>query len=99
MKPTEPLHVTCFAPSTVPGWAIPHGPVTNDVEAAFMAGSALNSLDSLVRSAPPWCRRQRLALKCSVVAVELAGRTEDEAQLRDCRAFPCPRWDDIAVDH
>lgn len=50
-----------------------------------MAGSALNSLDNLVRFDPPWAGawRQRLALKSAVAAAILAGRTEDEAQLRD----------------
>lgn len=72
-------------PPAVPGWAIPRGPVKSDAEAAFLAGSALNSLDNLVRNAPPWAGawRQRLALKCAAAAVALAGRTEDEAALRD----------------
>jgi len=49
----------------VPAWAAPRGPVVSDVEAAWMAGSALNSLDNLVRSDAPWLGawRQRLALK------------------------------------
>ena len=70
---------------TVPGWAIPRGPVSSDVEAAFLAGAALNSLDNLVRADPPWSGawRQRLALKCAAVLVALTGRTEDEAALRD----------------
>lgn len=69
----------------MPGWAIPRGPVGNDAEAAFLAGAALNSLDNLVRSEPPWAGawRQRLALKCAAAAASLAGRTEDEAALRD----------------
>jgi hypothetical protein len=72
-------------PPIVPGWAVPRGPVTSDAEAAFLAGSALNSLDNLVRSDPPWAGawRQRLALKCSAAAVSVVGRTEDEAALRD----------------
>ncbi|QEL26987.1 DUF1403 family protein (plasmid) [Bosea sp. F3-2] len=74
-----------FMPPAVPGWALPRGPVTSDVEAAFLAGAALNSLDNLVCTATPWAGawRQRMALKCAAAAVALAGRTEDEAQLRD----------------
>lgn len=74
-----------WTPPAVPGWAIPRRPVTSDAEAAFMAGSALNSLDNLARANPPWAGawRQRLALKCAAAAVSLAGRTEDEAALRD----------------
>lgn len=76
---------TAFAPPAVPAWAIPRSSAMNDVEAAFMAGSALNSLDNLVRAAPPWAGawRRRLALRCAAVAVKRVGRTEDEAQLRD----------------
>ena len=63
---TEPL---AFAapPPIVPGRAIPHGPVATTTEAAFLAGAALNCLDNLVRSAPPWSGawRQRLALKAA----------------------------------
>ncbi|MBB6413813.1 hypothetical protein HNQ71_006522 [Mesorhizobium sangaii] len=50
-----------------------------------MAGAALNALDMLLRSDPLWAGawRQRLALKSAAAAVRLAGRTEDEAALRD----------------
>ena len=70
---------------SVPGWAQPRGRVNSDVEAAFIAGAALNSLDNLVRMAPVWggAWRQRLALKCAATAVSIVGRTEDEAALRD----------------
>jgi hypothetical protein len=69
----------------VPAWAVPRGSVTNDADAAFLAGAALNALDMLVRMQPDWAGvwRQRLALKCAVSAVRLAGRSEDEAALRD----------------
>lgn len=69
----------------VPGWAVPRGPVDNDVEASYMAGSALNSLNNLVRSDAPWLGawRQRLALKGAAALVKLMRRTEDEAALRD----------------
>ena len=70
---------------SVPGWAQPRSPVASDVEAAFIAGVALNSLDNLVRTAPVWAGawRQRLALKCAAAAVSMVGRTEGEAALRD----------------
>ncbi|MAM93329.1 MULTISPECIES: DUF1403 family protein [Parvibaculum] len=73
------------SPPTVPGWAVPRGAVTSDAEAAFFAGSALNSLDNLVRSDPAWAGawRQRLALKCAAAAVSVVGRAEDEGALRD----------------
>ncbi|HEV2897172.1 MAG TPA: DUF1403 family protein [Pseudaminobacter sp.] len=71
--------------SRVPAWALPGASEINDADAAFLAGAALNSLDNLVRSEPAWAGawRQRLALRCAVVAVRLAGRSEDEAALRD----------------
>lgn len=69
----------------VPAWALPGRAVEHDTDAAFCAGAALNSLDFLVRSEPAWAGawRQRLALKCAAAAVRLAGRSEDEAALRD----------------
>lgn len=69
----------------VPAWALPKTAVESDVEAAFMAGSALNSLDNLVRSQANWLGawRQRLALKAAAASVKLMGRSEDEAALRD----------------
>jgi hypothetical protein len=69
----------------VPAWAVPRGPVESDVEAAWMAGSALNSLDNLVRSDPAWSGawRYRLALKAAAATVRLMRRSEDEAALRD----------------
>lgn len=72
-------------PPSVPGWAQPRGPVFSDVEAAFIAGAALTSLDNLVRGDPAWAGawRHRLALKCAATAVSMVGRTEDEAALRD----------------
>ncbi|MGA0565541.1 DUF1403 family protein [Ancylobacter sp. VNQ12] len=80
-----PLSPTPLAVPTVPGWAVPRGPVTDPVEAAFLAGGALTSLDNLVRSNPPWAGawRARLALSCAAAAVRQSGRAEDEAALRD----------------
>ncbi|MFK8254127.1 DUF1403 family protein [Ancylobacter terrae] len=69
----------------IPGWALPRGPVADPLEAAFLAGAALNSLDTLVRSEPGWAGawRARLALACAVGAARAAGRPEGEAGLRD----------------
>ena len=79
-----PSQVPVAVPA-IPGWALPRGPVTDPAEAAFLAGAALNSLDNLVRSNPPWAGawRARLALSCAAAAARHAGRTEDEAALRD----------------
>lgn len=82
--PIPPLPVPLAVP-TVPGWALPRGPVTDPAEAAFFAGAALNSLDNLVRGNPPWAGawRRRLALSCAAAAMSVVGRAEDEAALRD----------------
>ena len=69
----------------VPAWAMPRAAVESDLEAAYVAGSALNSLDNLVRCDAPWLGawRQRLALKAAAATVKLMRRTEDESALRD----------------
>jgi hypothetical protein len=81
----DPIASSSFIPPAVPGWARPRGPAPDVVAAAFHAGAALTSLDNLVRADPPWAGawRQRLALTCAAAAVAIAGRTEDEAALRD----------------
>lgn len=81
----EPSPAASPRPRRVPAWALPDGLVASDTDAAFYAGAALNSLDNLVRSEPVWAGawRQRLALKCAAAAVRIAGRSEDEAALRD----------------
>lgn len=73
----------------VPAWARPHRDIHHDVDAGYLAGAALNSLDNLVRSAPIWAGvwRQRLALKCAAAATRLHGRTEEESALRDAQLF------------
>lgn len=73
----------------VPPWARPRGDVMHDVDAAYLAGAALNSLNNLVRSAPVWAGvwRQRLALKSAAAATRLFGRTEEESALRDTQLF------------
>lgn len=73
----------------VPAWARPRGEVSRDVDGAYMAGAALNSLDNLVRAEPAWAGvwRQRLALKSAAAATRLLGRTEEESSLRDAHLF------------
>ncbi|TIN73705.1 MAG: DUF1403 family protein [Mesorhizobium sp.] len=85
MIPTAAPPLSPYQPPAVPAWALPRRPVTGDAEAAFLAGSALTSLDNLVRADLRWAGawRQRQALKAAAAAVRLAGRTEDEAALRD----------------
>jgi hypothetical protein len=69
----------------VPAWATPRVRTDDPVEAAFMAGSALNALDNLVRAEPEWdgAWRHRLALKAAAASMKLIGRSEDEPALRD----------------
>ncbi len=82
---------TCAVPK-VPAWARPRGEVQRDVDAAYVAGAALNSLDNLVRTEPSWAGvwRQRLALKAAVAATRLLGRKEEEGALRDAHFFRAP---------
>ncbi|RWB65795.1 DUF1403 family protein [Mesorhizobium sp.] len=79
------------APPTVPAWAFTAGGGPSDAAAAFQAGAALASLDTLARAQPAWAGawRQRLALKCAAASMRLAGRAEDEAALRDAWQL-CP---------
>lgn len=90
--PPTPMPVTVPA---IPGWALSRGPVTDPVEAAFLAGVALNSLDNLVRCDPPWAGawRARLALSCAAAAARQSGRPEDEAALRDAWMLRPPDGD------
>jgi hypothetical protein len=76
----------------VPAWARPRGEVFRDVDAGFLAGAALNSLDNLVRSAPDWAGvwRRRLALKSAAAATRLLGRAEQASALRDTHCFRAP---------
>jgi hypothetical protein len=69
----------------VPAWATPRARSQDPVEAAFMAGSALNALDNIVQAEPAWSGawRHRLALKAASACMTLIGRAEDEAALRD----------------
>ena len=64
-----------------PGWARASTPS----EAAFLAGAALSAISPIARNRHPlgelW--RQRLALINAAALARQAGRTEDEAELRD----------------
>ncbi|MER8996066.1 DUF1403 family protein [Mesorhizobium sp. M0678] len=74
-----------IAPPIVPAWALVADSGLSDADAAFRAGAALGALDTLARAQVSWAGvwRQRLALRCAAAAVRLAGRSEDEAALRD----------------
>ncbi|WP_363253890.1 DUF1403 family protein [Mesorhizobium sp.] len=87
----DPATASPTAPPTVPAWALAAGGSLHDADAAFQAGAALASLDTLARVRPTWAGawRQRLALKCAVTSMRLAGRAEDEAALRDAWQL-CP---------
>ncbi|SHF57397.1 Protein of unknown function [Devosia limi DSM 17137] len=69
--------------------------VLHDADAAYAAGSALNSLDNLVRQDFSWAGawRQRLALRNAAAAVNLSGRREDESALRDTHFLRDPGAD------
>lgn len=73
----------------VPVWARPRGEAQRDVDASYMAGAALSSLDNLVGQAPLWVGvwRQRLALKSAGEATRLLGRKEEVGELRDGHYF------------
>ncbi|MER9559477.1 DUF1403 family protein [Mesorhizobium sp. M0323] len=81
----NPATAAPAAPPALPAWALAPGRNACDADAAFQAGAALASLDSLARAQPAWSGawRQRLALKCAAASMRLAGRSEDEAALRD----------------
>ncbi|MFC5842800.1 DUF1403 family protein [Aminobacter ciceronei] len=81
----EPASHISFPVPRVPAWATPRARIEDPVEAAFMAGSALNALDNLVQAEPAWSGawRHRLALKAASACMTLIGRSEDEAALRD----------------
>ncbi|WP_309085718.1 DUF1403 family protein [Chelativorans sp.] len=77
---------------SVPAWAAGTEAVTDEAQAAFIAGAALTCLDLIIRSQPAWAGawRHRLALKCAAAAARIAGRREDEAALRDLWALRKP---------
>jgi hypothetical protein len=82
-------------PPSFPAWARAVNAPETDAEAAFLAGAALSRLDAIVRQNPPWAGvwRQRLALRAAATSVRRAGRTEDEAALRDALHLSRPGAD------
>ena len=73
------------SPAPFPTWARTKLAPETQAEAAFLAGAALARLDLLIRENPPWAGvfRRRLALAAAVASASRAGRSEDEAALRD----------------
>jgi hypothetical protein len=73
------------SPPPFPAWARPVNTPETEAEAAFLAGAALARLDAIVRENPAWAGvwRQRLGLSAAAASARRAGRTEDEASLRD----------------
>ena len=83
------------SPPPFPAWARAVNAPETEAEAAFLAGAALARLDAIVRQNPPWAGvwRQRLALSAAAANVRRAGRTEDEAALRDAFHLSRPGGD------
>jgi len=83
LAPTA-LTIPSWSPR-LPGWARPRNHDISESDAAYAAGTALKSLDDLIRAEPPWlgCWRDRLALKSACVAVRMLGRSEEETSIRD----------------
>ena len=79
----------------MPAWARAVNAPETEAEAAFLAGAALSRLDAIVRQTPPWAGvwRRRLALSAAAANVRHAGRTEDEAALRDAFHLSRPGGD------
>ncbi|MER8802281.1 DUF1403 family protein [Mesorhizobium sp. M0998] len=72
--------------ASVPSWLRRAVAAAQTVEdAAIACGAAIAALDALVRRDEKWAGawRQRLALGAAAATVRQAGRTEDEAALRD----------------
>lgn len=74
-----------YSPTIIPVWASDKKTAATEADAAFLAGSALNSLDSFIKENHAWsgCWRSRLALRCAISANQMLGRDADEAALRD----------------
>ncbi|RVC98579.1 DUF1403 family protein, partial [Mesorhizobium sp. M7A.F.Ca.ET.027.02.1.1] len=81
----DPATASPAAPPAVPAWALASAGAPSDADAAFRAGAALASLDTLARAQASWAGawRQRLALSCAAASMRLVGRAEDAAALRD----------------
>ncbi|WP_246501511.1 DUF1403 family protein [Mesorhizobium caraganae] len=83
----QPLGAAPIAPmATVPSWLRRAIETSQNLEdAAIAAGAAIGALDAIIRRQERWTGawRQRLALAAAAVTARQAGRTEDEAGLRD----------------
>jgi hypothetical protein len=66
-------------------WTRPKGEISENVDAAFLAGASLAALDARVRAQTPFdgVWRNRLALRAAVAHARLLGRREGEGELRD----------------
>ncbi len=85
MDSLAPAPTTSTWPHRLPAWAVSRGRDISEADAAFAAGTALKSLDDLIRTDPPWlgCWRDRLALKSAATAARMLVRSEEEAAIRD----------------
>jgi hypothetical protein len=74
-----------YSPTIIPAWASDRKNAVTEADAAFLAGSALNSLDGFIKKDHAWtgCWRSRLALRCAISANQMLGRETEEAALRD----------------
>jgi hypothetical protein len=74
-----------ISPRPLPAWARAKGEISQDVDAAFLAGAGLAALDARVRAEASFAGlwRNRLALRAAVAHARLAGRREGESELRD----------------
>lgn len=83
----QPLDAAPIGPmATVPSWLRRAVEMAQTLEdAALASGAALVALDAVVRRQERWAGawRQRLALAAAAATARQAGRTEDEAALRD----------------
>ncbi|NRF07054.1 DUF1403 family protein [Agrobacterium pusense] len=72
-------------PARLPDWTLSRSRDITEADAAFAAGTALKSLDDLIRIDPPWlgCWRDRLSLKSAAMAARMLGRDEEENAIRD----------------
>ncbi|RWE28151.1 DUF1403 family protein, partial [Mesorhizobium sp.] len=50
----DPATASLAPPPAVPGWALASAGAPSDADAAFRAGAALASLDTLARVQPAW---------------------------------------------
>lgn len=98
LGPKSPARRRATLPSAAPAVAVPSRlckavEAAQTVEdAALATGAAVATLDTVVRRDEKWAGawRQRLALAAAAVTARQAGRSEDEAALRDSLLLTCP---------